>query len=499
MTSDDEESDDDPTDGGGYVPLHEEEESASDEDSDSDDSETDDDDDEDDDEDVISEMQSDKLRQQIMKDQWLFYTTFNDITHAKVVECLRFIHNAKSFGEEYLPPHVDEGDLDFIYNKLLEKYDATKLSEIGGVPRAFMCQQYVCKLFACLLLEIIPKVIKSKINIIRTLPSSITDPLSQVVNADPTKEAVWAEIEAHMNALDDPVAYIRRCVGGGVAYLITHRDDVPENYLDLFLPQRRRNPSEGPQPRDGGPRVLGASLRTPMNGDQNKSRIRIQVYPYPTTGDPYYINMLMDTHVEYDTLLERAVEKYEDVRSEMQGRQFTLLWSPYVYLGHHWNPRDNTPFVRIQKGFTTHGKRVWDTRGICCAVESTEGLQIHSPDTSITLGESQIDVSNENEAVEAFMKHIVENATDDWWDRKRGLMLRLDFGVQKYYQVYKGNTKRSLEKTMQSLRRKITLAVRCINRRYRKGFKADFTKTKPQMFLHAFKTLKLKLDFDYTC
>lgn len=492
VTSDDE-SDDDPTDGG-YVPLHEEEEESasdedSDEDSDSDDSETDE---AYEDDDVLEEVQSDELRRHIMRDQGFFYTDFNDLTHAKVLECLRFVYNASTFDDEYVPQIVVD-DLDFIYKKLVEKYDVTQLSEIGGVPRAFTCQQYICKLFACLLLEKIPMVIKSKMKTLETLPVSITDPLSQVMNADPTKEEVWAEIEEHMNALD-PVAYIRRCVGGAVAYVINHRDNIPEDYQYLFLPQRR-NPEEGPQPKRYGPRVLGASLRTPMNDNPNVSRIKIQVYP--TNGDPFYINTLMEKRVEYDTLLEKAMEKYEDVRHEMRGRQFTLLWSPYVYIGHHWNARD-MPFVRIQEGFT-HPNCVWDTRGICCAVESTEGLQIHSPDTSITLGgDTRIDVSNEEEAVEAITQHLVRNARDDWWNRKQGLTLKLQFEVQKTYKVYKGgNTKGSLEKRMKSLRRKVTLAVRCINKRFQRRFKSDFTNIRPQRFLHAFKTLKIDFDYDY--
>ena len=308
------------------------------------------------------ETEAERIRDQLMRDQGYYYTTFDEtLTRDNVLRALRFVRN---MGENH---HcISTPVATRLTQKLTAKYHLEKLTEEGGVPIAFKRKDTVCTLFALLLEHVIQKILNDRAELISSLPGGLSDALSannieEDDDDDQKCEQIWNEISTAMEALG-PETYIKRCVGGAVAYLVKYPEKIDQNLHKYFDVYRGMENSDGKRQF----RILGANTRAPLD-EKNNNRLVIPIYS-DADAKPTYICAHVPIGLKMKDLLETCKRKYPNVKKELGDRTFTVVFSPYASKFGHSPDDPILRFVTVPPDYKLP-TQTRDRRGMICAIE----------------------------------------------------------------------------------------------------------------------------------
>jgi hypothetical protein len=442
------------------------------------------------------ESEADRIRDQLMNAQGYSYTKFETLDRADVLRALRFVRN---MGENH---HcISTPVATRLGRKLTVKYNLKKLKHIGGVPRAFKRKDTVCTLFALLLEHVfLEKWKHDREKLISSLPGGLGDALSHEqysanrrngdIDATPEKkcELIWNEISNDMEALDAE-RYIKRCVGGAVAFLVKYPEKIDPTLHEYFEVSRGMENSDGRRKF----RILGASTRAPL--DENKNRLVIPIYSKVADEKPCYICAHVSTDLVMKDLLETCKHEYQDVMEELGHRTFTLVFSSYrSKFGH--SP-DYTPilrFVAVPPDYTLP-PQTRDSRGMICAIENPTPRQIEvkNPyDGKVNRFEIVVRDAGESAAMAMQVSQYASHLK-----RQDGLKIAgyIPGFTKKNYTIYRPTSKKVTDKVLEqrkkTLKLKLEKCVQWISQSSEK-MKTRFGKTLPwpgsikaQEFVHA--------------
>tara|TARA_B100000405_G_scaffold10349_1_gene9043 strand:- start:5023 stop:6876 length:1854 start_codon:yes stop_codon:yes gene_type:complete len=348
---------------------------------------------------------AEQIRDLLMKDQGYCYTTFKTLKEGRevVLRALRFVRNfnkASAWGELNAGP-VAKGLID----KLLANYHLDKLKgDRGGIPRAFKCERTVCTLFALLLERVIPEKLKSVREklISSKLPSGLGDPLAEYSETfknadieatdDQMCEIIWKEISNDLEELPAE-RYIKRCVGGAIAYIVKYPDKIDKKYFNVYRGSEEKSDDKRAF------RVLGAN--TKERPDETKhNRLIIPIYSKVADEKPTYICAHLPIGLEMKDLLETCKIQYPDVMQELGDRTFTLVFSPYEYkFGHsgplwdqHYTPKLRFVTVPPEYQLPPYTRKTDLCRGMICAIEGDQQKLLEDNKIKICLRYSRTNV-----------------------------------------------------------------------------------------------------------
>ena len=334
-----------------------------------------------------NDLYFDEIRKRIQAEHLQYYSGVESIKREDVKRCLRFIRRVGVI------PYYEHDAYDNLMVKtictMLEKhYKTQQLPKFGGIPRAFFKAQVVCHLYARLLYRVKPNMVLDR------LESEILKIVER-----------------------DPVDYIKQCVDCAVIFLVRFEEELPAPLKRFFEVVQGEGNSD---PARRNRLVLGA-IKKGDNSQPSKdhNRLLIQVLSNDELENERQMHICAHVPKDYelDTLFDFCKQNYDDVNKRLGERHFTLVFSPLDSLfGRHWNhqldegslqivrnvvqamyeregipPRpepirivgedrtiDKTcPYYKVPPGFKLDkSASSWDTRGLFCLIENTEGLTL---------------------------------------------------------------------------------------------------------------------------
>lgn len=442
------------------------------------------------------ESEADRIRDQLMNAQGYSYTKFETLDRADVLSALRFVRN---MGENH--HYISTPVATRLGRKLTVKYNLKKLKHIGGVPRAFKRKDTVCTLFALLLEHVfLEKWKHDREKLISSLPGGLGDALSHEqysadrrngdIDATPEKkcELIWNEISNDMEALDAE-RYIKRCVGGAVAFLVKYPEKIDPTLHEYFEVSRGMENSDGRRKFH----ILGASTRAPL--DENKNRLVIPIYSKVADEKPCYICAHVSTDLVMKDLLETCKHEYQDVMEELGHRTFTLVFSSYrSKFGHSPDYTPTLRFVAVPPDYKLP-PQTRDSRGMICAIENPtpHQIEVKNPyDGKVNRFEIVVRDAGESAAMAMQVSQYASHLK-----RQDGLKIAgyIPGFTKKNYTIYRPTSKKVTDKVLEqrkkTLKLKLEKCVQWISQSSEK-MKTRFGKTLPwpgsvkaQEFVHA--------------
>lgn len=332
-----------------------------------------------------NDLYFDEIRKRIQAEHLQYFSEVESIKREDVKRCLRFIRQVGVI------PYYEHDAYDNLMVKtictMLEKhYKTQQLPKFGGIPRAFFKAQVVCHLYARLLYRVKPNMVLDRLE-------------SEILNRD-------------------PVDYIKQCVDCAVIFLVRFEEELPAPLKRFFKVVRGEGNSD---PARRNRLVLGAVKKGDNSQpDEDHNRLLIQVLSNDELENERQMHICahVPKNYELDTLFDFCKQNYLDVNDRLGERYFTLVFSPLDSLfGRHWNhqldehsmqivrdvvrelneqegipPRpgpinlfgeedrtiDKTcPYYKVPQGFKLDkSASSWDTRGLFCLIENTEGLTL---------------------------------------------------------------------------------------------------------------------------
>ena len=298
-----------------------------------------------------NDLYFDEIRKRIQAEHLQYFSEVESIKREDVKRCLRFIRQVGVFPYYEHNDAYDNSMVKTICTMLEKHYKTQELPKFGGIPRAFFKAQVVCHLYARLLYRVEPNMSLDRLE-------------SEILNID-------------------PVDYIKQCVDCAVIFLVRFEEELPAPLKRFFEVVRGEGNSD---PARRNRLVLGAMKRG--DGSQpskDHNRLLIQVLSNDEFENERQMHICAHVPKDYelDTLFDFCKQNYDDVNKNLGERYFTLVFSPFRELfGRHWNREDRTidktcPYYKVPPGFKLDkSASSWDTRGLFCLIENTEGLTL---------------------------------------------------------------------------------------------------------------------------